>query len=323
MRRSVLIYIALAVLAWSLLACASRSPELVPAATPAPGYGASATAPDKSRTAEEASTAAGSGLGVGGDAGLPQAADIDRKIIYTVSLDLIVKDTEASVEEVQRVAGELGGFIAQSSVWSEEGYPRATMTVRVPADKLDEAVTRFRALAVDVERQNIGSQEVTEEYVDLEGRLKNEQRTESELLELLNSRSETGKTEEILEVYRELSSCRSRIEQIQGRMKYLDNLSALATVQISLTPDVLVQPIVVGGWKPQGTARNAVRMLLRTLEFLGDVAIVFVIYILPVLVIIAAVVFVVYWIVRSIARAVRRRRARAKGSVADQASTAK
>ena len=312
MRRSVVTYIALAVLAWSLLACAARSPSSVPAATPAPGYGVSATAPDKSRTAEETSAESDSSLGVGGDAGLPQAADIERKIIYTVSLDLIVKDTEASVEEIQRVAGDLGGFIAQSSVWREEDHPRATMTVRVPADKLDEAVTRFRALAVDVEKQNVGSEEVTEEYVDLEGRLKNEQRTESELLELLKSRSETGKTEDILEVYRELSSCRSRIEQIQGRMKYLDNLSALATIQISLTPDVLLQPIVVGGWKPQGTARNAVRLLLRTLEFLADVAIIFVLYILPVLVVIAVVVYVVYRIVRAIVRAIRRRRARAK-----------
>jgi hypothetical protein len=106
-------------------------------------------------------------------------------------------------------------------------------------------------------------------------------------------------------------------------MKYLDNLSALATIQISLTPDVLLQPIVVGGWRPEGTARNAVRMLLRTLQFLADVAIVFLLYILPVLVVIAAVVVIVYLIVRSIWRAVKRSRARAKRPAADQAPVAK
>ena len=313
MRRSILNWIVLAALACSLLACAAKAP--VPAATPAALY-------EKNVAAEQPSTAA-SGPGVGGDAGLPQAADIGRKIIFNVSLDLIVKDTEASADEIQRVASDLGGFIAQSSVWREEGHPRATLTVRVPADKLNDAVTRFRALAVDVEKQSVGSQDVTEDYVDLDAWLKNEQRTESELLELLNSRSETGKTEDILEVYRELSAVRSRIEQFQGRMKYLDNLSALATIQISLTPDVLLQPIVVGGWRPEGTARNAVRMLLRTLQFLADVAIVFLLYILPVLVVIAGVVVIVYRIVRSIWRAVKRSRARAKRPAADQAPVAK
>jgi len=323
MRRSILNWIVLAALACSLLACAAKAP--VPAATPAAvrqQYGLDAPGPEKNVAAEQPSAAA-SGLGVGGDAGLPRAADIEHKIIFSVSLDLIVKDTEASADEIQRVASDLGGFIAQSSVWREEGHPRATLTVRVPADKLNDAVTRFRALAVDVEKQSVGSQDVTEDYVDLDAWLKNEHRTESELLELLNSRSETGKTEDILEVYRELSAVRSRIEQFQGRMKYLDNLSALATIQISLTPDVLLQPIVVGGWRPEGTARNAVRMLLRTLQFLADVAIVFLLYILPVLVVIAGVVVIVYRIVRSIWRAVKRSRARAKRPAADQAPVAK
>ncbi len=322
MRRSILNWIVLAALACSLLACAAKSPVL--AATPAAQYGRSAPGPEKNVAAEQPSTAASdSGLGVGGDAGLPQAADMESKIIFNVSLDLIVKDTEATAEEIQRVASDLGGFIAESSVWREEGHSRATMTVRVPADKLDDAMTRFRALAVDVEKQSVGSQDVTEEYVNWEARLTNEQRTESELLELLKSRSETGKTEDILEVYRELSAVRSQIEQIQGRMKYLDNLSSLATLQISLTPDVLLQPIVVAGWRPEGTARNAVRMLLRTLQFMAEVAIVFLLYILPVLVVIAAVVVIVYLIVRSIWRAVKRSRARAKRPATAQAPVAK
>ena len=148
------------------------------------------------------------------------------------------------------------------------------MTVRVPAEKLEDALAQFRALAVDVENQRVDSQDVTEEYVDLEARLTNMQRTERELQELLESRSETGKTSDILEVHRELTNIRAQIEQIQGRMQYLENLSAMATVQIQLTPDALMQPVVVGGWRPQGTARDAVRMLLRTLQFLADAAIV-------------------------------------------------
>ena len=193
-------------------------------------------------------------------------------------------------------------------MWRDEDHQRASLTVRVPAETLDDALAKFRALAVNVESQQVGSQDVTEEYVDLEARLKHEQRTERELQELLETRSETGKTSDILEVHRELSNVRSQIEQIQGRMKYLENLSTMATVTVELTPDALVQPVVVGGWQPRGTARDAVRLLLRALQFLVDAAIVFVLLILPVALIIAIPIVVLVLLVRAIRRRRRQRR---------------
>jgi len=241
-------------------------------------------------------------------AGIPGAANVERKIIYTVGLDLIVEDTEVAFKEVQRLAEEMGGFVANSNMWRQDEHPRGSLTVRVPADALEDALESFRALAVDVEGQQVDSQDVTEEYVDLEARLENEQRTERELQELLESRSALGKTSDILEVHRELNQVRGQIEQIQGRMTYLENLSAMATVHISLTPDELVQPVVVAGWRPQGTARKAIRMLLNTLQFLADAAITFFLYILPVLIVIAIPIVGLYLIVRALVRRSRRRR---------------
>jgi hypothetical protein len=245
-------------------------------------------------------------------AALPEIADVERKIVYNVHLHLIVGDTNEAFEGVQRLAEEMGGFVADSNVWRDEGHPRASMTVRVPADKLNDALAQFRALALDVESESMDSQDVTEEYVDLRARLRNEQRTEAELLELLESRSERGKTSDILEVHRELGQVRQRVEQIQGRMNYLEKTSAMATVRIQLTPDVLMQPIDVGGWRPQGTARNAVRWLLRTLQFFADAAIVFFIYILPTLLLVAIPITILILIIRAIWRWFRRRRQRAK-----------
>ena len=238
---------------------------------------------------------------------------IERKIIYNVSLHLIVKDTDEAFSEVQRLAQEMGGFIAESNTWKDEAYRRATVTVRVPVGALDDALAKFRALALDVETENVDSDDVTADYVDLEGRLTNEQRTEVELRELLETRSEIGKTEDILEVHRELSRVRANIEQIQGQMRVLDNFSAMATVRIQLTPDELMQPIDVGGWKPQGTARDAIRMLLRTLQFFADVVIIFVLYILPTVVVIAIPITVLVLIVRALWRWFKRRK-RAKAA---------
>jgi hypothetical protein len=244
----------------------------------------------------------------GSDAAL-DTASVDRKIIYDVSLHLIVKDTEKAFAEVQRVTGEMGGFVSESNVWRDEEYQRASLTVRVPTESLDDALARFRALAVDVENQRVDSQDVTEEYVDLEARLTNAQRTERELQELLESRSETGKTADILEVHRELTNIRAQIEQIQGRMQYLDNLSAMATVRIQLTPDALMQPVVVGKWRPQGTARDAIRMLLRALQFLADAAIVIVLLVLPILIVIAIPITGLVLLVRALVRRRKRRKA--------------
>ena len=247
-----------------------------------------------------------------GATGLPDTTVV-RKIIYSVSLHLIVEDADKAMEEVERLTQEIGGFVAESKVWKSEGYRQATVTVRVPAGDLKDALAAFRDLALDVESENVDSQDVTEEYVDLEARLTNEQRTEAELLELLETRSEIGKTEDILEVHRELKVVRAEIERIQGRMRYLDNLSAMATVRLTLTPDELLEPIDVGGWRPEGTARNAIRMLLRTLQFFAEVAIVFALYILPVLIVIAIPVTIVVLIIRGLVRrAKRRKRAKAK-----------
>jgi len=145
--------------------------------------------------------------------------------------------------------------------------------------------------------------------VDLQARLKNLELAEQELQELLKTRQETGKTEDILEVYRELTNIRGQIEQIKGRMQYLENMTALATINLTLTPDALAQPVVIGGWQPQGTVRDAVRTLIKTVQFLVDASIWIVIYIIPTLILLAAPFVVLALIIR----AWRRRRRRAAG----------
>jgi len=295
-------WLLLLVIASLTLGCAGRAPQPPAETLTSRLYGADASAKqDVVVEAErERPVAAGSGM--------PTSTEVERKIIYNVAMHLIVKDTDEAFAGIQRLAKEMGGFVSESNVWREDTFRRGTITIRVPVGQLDDALAQLRALALDVESENIDSQDVTEEYVDLEARLTNERRTEAELLELLESRSETGKTQDILEVHRELSNVRAQIEQIQGRMRYLENLSDMATVRITVTPDALLQPIDVAGWRPQGTARDAIRMLLRTLQFFADAAIVFFLYILPTLIVIAIPVVALILLIRAIWRRVRRKR---------------
>jgi len=238
-----------------------------------------------------------------------EAAEMERMVIRRADLSLVVRDTEAAYESIKSITSELGGYVADSSTWREEGVLRGRLTVRIPAKELDIALQRFKELALTVESESISGEDVTEEYVDLQARLRNLEAYEEELLELLTEvRKRTGKADEILQVYRELTNVRGQIEQTKGRMKYLENMTALATVNIQLVPDVLARPISVGGWRPVGTAARALQALVTTVRFLVDAAIWIVFFVIPVLVLISAPFVGAGWLIR------RWRRRRRRGS---------
>ena len=213
--------------------------------------------------------------------------DEDRMIVRTAALTLVVSDTEVSVTHIKSIASALGGYVVDTNLWRDTGQLRGTVTVRVPAESLEDALSQFKGLAVKVDRESGNSQDVTEEYSDLSAQLRNLEATEQELLELLKTvREKTGKAEDILAVYRELTQIRGQIEQLKGRMQYLERTSAMSSVAIELIPDVLAQPIAGAGWRPGEAVNGALRALLQTLRFVVEAAIWVVLYILP-----AAVVF--------------------------------
>ncbi len=217
----------------------------------------------------------------------------ERMIIWTGDVSLIVKDAGESLEEVEAIAKDLGGYVVNSSSWYQEEQLRARLTIRVPAEEFDTAMARLKDLAIRVENRNVSTQDVTEEYTDLDSRLRNLEATETELLELLTEvRERTGKAEDILAVHREVSNIRGQIEQVKGRMQYLEKMTAMATINIELIPDALARPIVVAGWRPTGTVANALRTLVKTLQFVVDAAIWLIIYVLPTLVVIAIPFFI-------------------------------
>jgi hypothetical protein len=221
----------------------------------------------------------------------------ERMIIWTGNISLVVKDAEESLEKAEAVAQDLGGYVVNSSSWYQEEQVRASLTIRVPAGEFDTAMRHLKDLAIRVESRNVSTQDVTEEYTDLDARLRNLEATETELLALLTEvRERTSKAEDVLAVHRELSNIREQIEQVKGRMQYLETMTAMATINIELIPDALARPIVVAGWQPSGTAANALRALVRTLQSIVDAAIWLIIYVLPTLAVIA-IPFFILWLI--------------------------
>ena len=257
----------------AVAACAA-SPALQSAEKSPPGRPAIAPEPAAGESALDASYA-------DSDVSWDRGAD-DRMIVRTASISLVVADTEDTVSKIKDIAGSHGGYVVDTHLWRDEEQLRGSVTVRVPADSLEEALSQFKSLAVKVERETSGSQDVTEEYTDLSARLRNLEATEEELRELLATvRERTGKAEDILAVHRELTSIRSQIEQLKGRMQYLERTAAMSAVTIELIPDILAQPIGGTGWRPSETVAEALGSLLRTLRFLVDAAIVLLVYVVP------------------------------------------
>jgi hypothetical protein len=141
---------------------------------------------------------------------------------------------------------------------------RGWVSIRIPSDKFDQALSELRAMAVRVTSESTSTQDITEEYVDLESRLRNAEATESQYLALLGRAEEV---EDILKIYESLSQIRYEIEQIKGRMQYLEQISAMSLISINLEPSL--GPLVSPGWSASEALNSAVRGLTSFGQGLG------------------------------------------------------
>ena len=212
----------------------------------------------------------------------PRALDA-RKLIRTVDLDLRVDDTEAAVEEIQSLANEVSGYVAAVNARRRLKLLHYQITIKVPVGQLDAVVGQIKALAVEVLREQLKTEDVTDRFVDLEARLRSLGATETELQGLLaESRSRDHKVKDIMAIYDQLTEIRTRIEQLQAQLNSLDNQATYSTVNMSLTPTEAARPIVADRWRPLSTIRSSFRTLLGALQSLADFAIVFTIVWLPI-----------------------------------------
>ena len=238
-----------------------------------------------------------------------------RQIIANAKISLVVAKTEAAMVGVEQIASELGGYLSDVDL-SKGGYDQTEelhgwLTLRVPSDSLEEAMDRLQALATDVNYLNISRQDVTDQYSDLDARLRNLRATETELLALLTEVRErpNSKVEDILDVHRSLTQIREEIETLQGRKNLLDNQIGFSTVRVELTPDSINRPIVEEPWSASGPVRSALRALVATLQGLLTALIWAVLYLTPLLLVVLVPLAILIWLARFLV--IRRRKNRA------------
>ncbi len=223
---------------------------------------------------------------------------IPRKLIRTVNLHLEVRDTEKVSAEVQALATRLGGYVGNSTGQRQGELMYYTLTLRVPVERLDEALKAIRAMAIRVNQEQQQVDDVTDQYVDLDARMRTLEATETELRALLaESRQRARKVAEIMEIYQQLIEVRSEIEQIRTQLSSFDKLAALSTINLQLVPTEAARPVVASDeWRPGDTLRGSARTLVAFLRWLVDAVIYTLIVLLPIGLVIAAVVLGLRWL---------------------------
>jgi Domain of unknown function (DUF4349) len=238
-----------------------------------------------------------------------QAAQ-ERLVIENADLTIVIKDPKSRMKEISDLAKQMGGYVVSSNLYQDTStgkeVPQASIVIRVPSEKLDEALAKIKEGAVDVPHENRSGQDVTSQYVDLQSQLKAKQAAEKKLLEIMD---QATRAEDVLAIYLQVQTVQTEIEQLKGQIKYLEESAALSAISVQLIAEESTQPIEVGPWKPEGAAKEAIQDLIFFFQNFVDFLIRFVLLTLPSLILISIPLFLVYLVGRVVYRRFRKSRA--------------
>jgi hypothetical protein len=232
----------------------------------------------------------------------------ERLVIQNVDLAIVVKDPKKDMKRINDLANEMGGYVVASNLYqsyTQTGLevPEASITIRIPSEKLDDALEKVKTGVVDVQYENRSGQDVTNQYVDLQSQLKAKQAAEKKLLEIMDK---AEKAEDVLAIYLQVESVQTQIEMLKGQIKYFEESAALSAISIRLIAEEGTQPIEIGPWKPEGAAKEAVQDLIYFFQNFVDFLIRFVLYNLPALILGLVPLYLLYLGGRAIFRRMNR-----------------
>jgi hypothetical protein len=232
------------------------------------------------------------GLDSGGE---PGAVETDRSIIRTGEITVEVDDVAEITGQVRALALELDGFI--SSSFQGEFEDSATLTMRIPDDRFDDAIQAVHDLGGEVKAEATREEDVTAVVIDLEARLENLRAAEESYRTLLERATDI---EDILAIQNQLFQVRGEIESMQAQLDYYNDQVALATLTVTVIP--VPQPVdqVSEDFDPGAIVQEAIASLVSLGQSIVELGIWFVIVGIPALIVIGLVVFVLIRIARRI-----------------------
>ena len=228
---------------------------------------------------------------------LTVSASLDRRIISNANLLIEVQRGKFQVafDNALLLADKFGGYVvsSNSTATDDEGTMRSgTIALRVPENAFAQALSDAGKLG-EVKSRDVDTQDVTEEYLDLGARLKNAEAQEKAFLALLDK----AKTiDEILQVRQVLSQAQVEIEQLKGRIRFLDEHTSFSTLTISLY-EVGTEVTALGSWGFVDAVKDGLHAFVDSINaivvFLGGA--------LPILALLAILAWIGYRVIRPLA----------------------
>jgi len=212
----------------------------------------------------------------------------DRQIIKTGQISIEVPDVAVAAGEVRTMATALGGYIGGSQAGTLD--ERATLTLRIPADRFEDALARLREIDGTLLSETTNEEDVTAVAVDLEARLDNLRASETQYRALLERATDI---EDVLAVQTRLDGVRGEIEQYQAQLNSLTRQTDMATLTVALVPEPSPITTTSEEWNPGRTVDEALASLLTIGQGLFNGAIWFVIVWLPILLVLSVIALIV------------------------------
>ncbi len=232
-----------------LSACSKTGREATP---PSTGTSApsSTTSQSSAPTASKQEGAVPALSSVGAAEPTTPPSEVNRKIIRNAELGVETDTPEEGLRKIASIAESRGGFIVTSEV-RQQGSGRSndskivTVVARVPAAQFETTVEEIRKIGSRILQEKRTGQDVTEEFIDLEARIRTKKALEAQFLEIMK---QARNVSDALEVQRQLAGVRTEIEQLEGRRRFLENQSSLSTITVTLQPPVSIVSATPGGF---------------------------------------------------------------------------
>ncbi len=193
-------------------------------------------------------------------------------VIKNGEISLLVENADVALDRATQIAADAGGYVISSQVWFNGDYKLATVTLGVPSDQFETAMRRLREIAMEVLAESSSGQDVSAEYVDLQSRLRNLEATRDRIMSFLD---DARSVEEALLINQQLANIEAEIEQVRGRMNYLEGRSAYSTIVVNIevprptptpTPTATNTPTPTPTYTPTATATPTAWSPGRTLN---------------------------------------------------------
>ncbi|MFS0864561.1 DUF4349 domain-containing protein [Fredinandcohnia sp. 179-A 10B2 NHS] len=220
-----------------------------------------------------------------------------RMVIYNAMIEMEVKNYKNAQESIQTLIEDMNGYIVESESYNDGSEQSSGhLTARVPSDHFQRFIDKVEAIGTKVHNKNVTGEDVTEEYKDLESRLKAKRAVEERLLQFMK---DAKTTKDLLEISNDLAAVQEEIEIITGRMKYLENQTNLSTVTIHFYENNVIIPELENS--ELNTWEKTKKQFMDSINFLlaaGSGILIFLIGNSPILILLVGVGFGIYLILR-------------------------